>query len=34
MTAYEVYQQVAGGVAVATFLYALVEVIQEKTRWL
>jgi hypothetical protein len=34
VTAYEVYQQVSGGVVVATLLYALVEVIQEKTRWL
>jgi hypothetical protein len=34
VTAYEIYQQAAGGVVVATLLYALIEAIQEKTRWL
>ena len=34
MTAYEIFQQAAGGVVVATLLFAVVEFIQEKTRWL
>lgn len=34
MTACETFQQAAGGVVIATLLFALVEYIQEKTRWL
>lgn len=34
MTAYETYQQVAGGVVVAVLGYALVEALVRRSRWM